>query len=387
MLGVIIAISSVVTVVSIGEGIKHQVTNQINGLGKDLITVRPGIISDVGLTNSLQSLRLVSGQNTTGMLSAQDITTIESVSGVGPVAPLTIIPGTVTAKPVTLNNPLVIATTSNIGQLLNQTIQYGGMYDDSGDGNVAVLGQGVSNQLYPGDVPLADSFTFNGQTFTVRGEFNGFNSPPLSISADYNNAIFIPFSLATQFEDNSVPIYEILIKPSNPNQTNKVAAAINAALLSAHGGVRDFTVLKQNQTLAITDGILNLLTELIAGIASVSLLVGGIGIMNIMILSVTERTHEIGIRKAVGATSKQILGQFLIEAIMLSLIGGVIGIIVSILVNVALRIMTSLQPVLNPEVMAAATLLSLAVGIIFGIAPAAKAAHKTPIEALRYQSF
>jgi putative ABC transport system permease protein len=143
--------------------------------------------------------------------------------------------------------------------------------------------------------------------------------------------------------------------------------------------------LKQSQTLTITNGILNLLTELIAGIAAVSLLVGGIGIMNIMILSVTERTHEIGIRKAVGATSKQILGQFLVEAIMLSLIGGAIGVIVSLIINAVLRVLTNLQPVLDWKVMVGATLISLTVGIIFGIAPAAKAARKTPIEALRFQ--
>jgi ABC-type antimicrobial peptide transport system permease subunit len=386
VLGVIIAISSVITIVSIGEGIKHQVTNQVNGLGKDLITVRPGTISsDVDLADSLQYLNLISGQNASGLLTDQDIQTIESVKGVGPVAPLTIIPGAVSASPVKLSNPLVIATTNNIGQLLNQSLQYGGMYDNSGDGNVAVLGQGVSNRLFPGQVPLAQTYTFAGQTFTVRGEFNGFNSPPLSISADFNDAIFIPFSLATQFENGSVPIYEILVKPANPNQTNALAAAINAALLSAHGGVQNFTVLKQSQTLTITNGILNLLTELIAGIAAVSLLVGGIGIMNIMILSVTERTHEIGIRKAVGATSKQILGQFLVEAIMLSLIGGAIGVIVSLIINAVLRVLTNLQPVLDWKVMVGATLISLTVGIIFGIAPAAKAARKTPIEALRFQ--
>jgi putative ABC transport system permease protein len=385
MLGVIIAISSVITIVSIGEGIKHQVSQQINGLGKDLITVRPGTISGVGLSNSLQTLNLITGQNSYGTLSSADVQTIEAVNGVGPVAPLTIIPGTVSASPVKLSSPLVIATTNNIGQLLNQSIQYGGMYDNTGDGDVAVLGQGVSNKLYPGQVPLAESFIFNGQAFTVRGEFNSFNSPPLSINADFNNAIFIPFSLSSQFESNSVPIYEILVKPANPNQTTQIAAEINSALLSAHGGIQNFTVLKQSQTLSITNGILNLLTELIGGIAAVSLLVGGIGIMNIMILSVTERTREIGIRKAVGATNKQILAQFLVEAMMLSLIGGAIGIIVSLLINLVMRILTNLQPVLDWRVMVGATLLSLVVGIIFGIAPAAKAARKTPIEALRYQ--
>jgi putative ABC transport system permease protein len=154
-------------------------------------------------------------------------------------------------------------------------------------------------------------------------------------------------------------------------------------LLNAHSGQNDFTILKQEDNLAISNSVLNLLTSLITAVAAVSLVVGGIGIMNVMIVSVTERTHEIGIRKAVGATNQQILAQFMIESAVISFVGGVIGVISSILLNFMLRISTDLQPVVTLPIMGVAVLVALVVGIVFGVAPALNASRKDPIEALR----
>jgi putative ABC transport system permease protein len=137
--------------------------------------------------------------------------------------------------------------------------------------------------------------------------------------------------------------------------------------------------------LTAANHILDLLTELISGIAAISLLVGGIGIMNVMLVAVTERTQEIGIRKALGATSRQIINQFLTEAVVISTYGGILGIIVSVLINLGLRIVTNLQPALSWQVMLLATAVSVIVGLVFGIMPAVKAARKDPIDTLRYQ--
>jgi len=178
-------------------------------------------------------------------------------------------------------------------------------------------------------------------------------------------------------------IYEILVKAGPAEPANTVADHINAELTKAHGSQQDFTVLKAGETLNVTSNILSLLTSLIGGIAAISLLVGGIGILNVMLVSVTERMQEIGIRKAVGATSRQIMNQFLVEATVLSLIGGIIGVIISLLINIVLRVSTSLQPSLSWRVFLLAVGVSVAVGIIFGTIPALKAARKDPIEALR----
>ena len=379
--GIIIGIVSVITIVSIGKGIQNQVSGQINHLGKDLITIRPGSI-----VSSFQSLNPFSSSNyTVGSLSSRDEKVVSETPGVGATAPMSIVPGSIQSGSKSFDNIVVIGTSSQAPQILNQSLQYGAFFTPSTDvANVAILGQGAANALFPGEVPLGLSFTLDGQQFIVRGEFNQFDIAPLSLDTNFNDAIFIPYKTAQSIENNSAPIYEILAKPSNPGQTNNVAATIKEHLLVAHGGIQDFSVLRQQDSLAATNNILNLLTKLITGIATVSLLVGGIGVMNIMLVSVTERTHEIGIRKAIGATNRQILNQFLIESTILSLFGGIIGVILSLLINVVLRTLTSLQPALSWEVTVIATGVAIIIGIIFGITPAVKAARRNPIDALRY---
>ena len=177
----------------------------------------------------------------------------------------------------------------------------------------------------------------------------------------------------------------MLVVPEAIGLTDEVAKNITINLQKAHGNQEDFTVLKKEDTLAVTNGILKLLTSLIAGLAGISLIVGGIGIMNIMLLSVTERTREIGVRKAVGATNRQILNQFLTEAAILSLAGGFLGIIVSLVVDYAIALFTDIVPAITFPIMGIALVLALAVGVFFGITPALKAASKDPIDALRYE--
>ncbi|HUD05999.1 MAG TPA: ABC transporter permease [Candidatus Saccharimonadales bacterium] len=381
ILGVVIGISSVITVVSIGEGIKDQINNQVNQLGKDLITVRPGTYSSSGLN----SLSILSTNSTGSSLSAQDDRIVSTTNGVGSSSPLSVIPGVVSAPGQSVSNPLVIGASPSIQGILNQGLQYGQFFVDNDTVDTAVVGQAIASRLFPGEVALGHSFSFLGQTFIVRGVFDSFDAPPLSLQANYNDAIFIPFSLANQLENNSAVISEILVKPTNSNDTRSVASTINSNLLKADGGVQDFTVLRQSQGLVITNNILDLLAKLIVGIATISLLVGGVGIMNVMLVSVSERTQEIGIRKAIGATNKQILAQFLTEAMILSLFGGLVGIIVSFAINGVLRVFTGLQPVIVWQIVVISTVVSLIIGIVFGIMPAFKAARKEPIDALRYQ--
>jgi putative ABC transport system permease protein len=175
----------------------------------------------------------------------------------------------------------------------------------------------------------------------------------------------------------------IFVKPAPGENIDQLIPTLNQKLTDAHGGQQDITVLRQSENLTITDQVLQLLTKLIGGIAAISLVVGGIGIMNIMLVSVSERTYEIGIRKAVGATNRQIRNQFMAEAITLSLVGGTLGVIVSFIVNFVLKVATNFHPVITWPVVAIASGFCLAAGIIFGTIPAVKAARKDPIQALR----
>jgi putative ABC transport system permease protein len=381
VLGVIIGVTSVITVVSIGQGIKQQIGGQIHHLGQNIITVRPAQLA--GSSGTSSGANALSGLGVTSQLTAKDIEVISRTPGVAASAPLTILGGPARGDR-SYTGGVAIGTTSALPGLLNQSLIYGAFFsaDDAGS-NVAVLGQRASEALFNEDVPLGRSFSFHGQSFIVRGIFNQFTAVPLSQQADFNNAIFIPNDVAENLSRNTAPTYEVLARPDTAAQSGNMIARLEQALNKAHGGDSGLAVMSGNQNLASSGNILDLLTRFVAGVAGISLLVAGIGIMNVMLVSVTERRHEIGIRKAVGATNRQIMGQFMIEAGVLSLSGGIIGIVLAFIINVALRTLTDLAPVISWQIVLLASGVSLLVGIIFGTLPAIKAAYKDPIEALR----
>lgn len=384
MMGIIIGIVSVVTVVSIGEGVKHQVTAVSNHLGQDLITVRPGQIVNRNKNGTIVSINLLAGYASTGTIADDDVVTIRQSQSVKQAVPLSIVSGPITYGKSSSSSAVVIGTTPDLPAILHQRVAYGDFFSSNDSNqNGAIIGTKVARDVFGADVPLGQSFSFHGESFVVRGVFDEFQTAPLALETDFNNAIFIPYQVVQDLTAKKASIYEVLVQAQTAPQADQAAASITARLTAAHGNQQDFTVLKAGETLSLTSNILNLLTRLIAGVAGISLLVGGIGIMNVMLVTVSERTQEIGIRKAIGATSRQIMNQFLVEATVLSFVGGIIGIVISLLINGALRVATSLQPSMSWQVIALASAVSISVGIIFGTAPALKAARKDPIEALR----
>ncbi len=379
MLGIIIGIASVVTIASIGEGVKHQVSGQINHAGDSIITIRPG--ADQTVQSRLGTLVV---PKATGTISDRDIQAVQKTKGVVASAPLTLVAGTVKATHGIYNGGPVVGTGDDLPLLLNQQIGFGVFFIPDDDGqNVAVIGQHAAVQMFDSEVPLGQTFTFRGQTFMVRGVFNEFPAAPFSADVSFNDAIFIPYSTARQLTSNGAQPYEILVKARTQLVASAVAGELTSTILKNHGNTKDFAVLQASDSLAQTSSVLSLLTELVVGAAAISLFVGGIGIMNITLVSVTERLHEIGIRKAVGATNRQILNEFIAEAMLLSFTGAIIGIVVSLIVNLLLRIFSDLQPVVQWQVLVGATLVSMLIGIVFGSIPALQAARKDPITALR----
>ena len=385
MFGIIIGVVSVITTVSLGEGVKRQVLNQVNQIGSDLITIRPGNIVTRDHAGNITKVNLSDAYGFGGgSLSDQDLKTIQQTPDVSQTSPVSLLNASAQVGGQEYNSGLVLGTSSGFASLVQQKIAYGVYFNSSEeDRPVVVIGQQVAEQLFKEEVPIGHSLTIRGQEFIVRGVFDAFGNSPLSAGVDLNKAVFIPYNYSKDLGGSNTPIVQILARPSKPAETKDVIKAINSNLTTAHNGQEDVTVLRQDENLMVTSYILNLLTTFIAGIAAISLLVGGIGIMNIMLVAVTERTHEIGIRKAVGATTRQILGQFLVEAILLSLGGGLIGIVVSYAVNFGIRVGTNLSPVITWPVVVEAVGVAVAVGVIFGIAPALKAARKDPIDALR----
>jgi putative ABC transport system permease protein len=384
MLGVIIGVASVVTTVSIGEGLRQQVLGQIHDLGPDLITVRPGQVvsrDEAGQITGINYFKLFN----TGTLSEEDWKDIDSLEAVDVAVPVNVVTGTVTYGDRTYDNGFVMATTPDVPQILHTPVAYGEFFKEGDrNDNFAVIGKRVAEELFKENVPIGKSLEIRGQSFIVRGVFDEFTTSPLVPAADYNTAVFIPYEAGSRITDRQTQILQILAQPAENTEGDDVVAAITDKLTENHGGRSDFTVLKQEENLAIANNVLTMLTALIAGVAAISLLVGGIGIMNIMLVSVTERTQEIGIRKAVGATNRQIASQFMVEAAILSLTGGFLGVLTALFFNYLLRIFTDLQPVITLPVVGVATTVALMVGIIFGTMPAVRAARKDPIEALRY---
>lgn len=383
MLGVVIGVSAVTIAVGIGDGVKMQIDAQTRRLGSDLITIRPGRLLGTG-SSRLSSTGPLAGAAIGGSLVTNDITVVQKAPGIAKAVPLSVVNAGMVTGDTAPSDALVIGTEPQLPGILRQSLAYGTFFgDDELSGDKVVLGARAADRLFSENVPLGQTLTILGHQFVVVGILDAFQTTPLSLDADFNDAVFIPYTSARQITNDDSPLYEILARPADAQRTDTVVGGLRQALLTSHGGQSDFTVLKQTQTLAVAGSILGMLTALIAGVAAIALLVGGVGIMNVMLVSVTERMHEIGIRKAIGATSRQILSQFVTEAAVLSMAGGLIGVILAALIEVAVGLLTSLKPVVAWQAAVVAFLVSVCIGVIFGSIPAAKAARKQPIEALR----
>ncbi len=387
MIGVIIGVVSVVTTVSLGEGIKHQIVGQINRLGADLITIRPGKLVQRDKAGRITKVNVLAGYNfASGSLPANDLSTIAHTPGVKLAVPIGLITAGVKVGSNDFNEGAIIGTSAGLPTAIRQRVEYGAFFSDNESTTpVAVIGHNVAYKLFQEEAPVGMTLSIHGQDFVVRGVFSSFDASPLALGPDFNNAIFIPYDMARQLTGGNVQLVQVLALPRSSSIADSTIKELNVRLSNAHGQQEDFTVLSQDENLIVTVDVLNALTGFIASIAAISLIVSGIGIMNIMLVSVTERTREIGIRKAIGATSQQIMGQFLIEALVLSCAGAAIGFVLALLIIVALRVATHLQPAITWPIVAAACLISVAVGVVFGLMPAAKAARKDPIDALRYE--
>lgn len=384
LLGVIIGVASVITSVGLAEGVKNQINQETNKFGNDVLTVRPGKILNKDQQGSIVGINIVGQTSTSAALTEKDYVTLSGIEGVKSAIPLSLTTGLPTYDKKSFNDAITIGTSSDLPQILSQEIEFGRFFSaDEKDKNVAVIGQGVAEKLFEETVPLSKSFTYRGKEFIVYGVFEQFKNASLSQGIDFNNAIFIPYNAAKNVSGGNAQLYEILVKMNNVNQTASVEADIAKKIKANHGGQEDFTILKADDTQGIANSIIDLITVLVSGIAGISMFVGGIGIMNVMLVAVTERTREIGLRKAVGATNRQILSQFMIESTVLSVWGAIIGVALAGLINLGIRIFTNLQPIISWEVVVFACAVSVLTGVLFGLAPAVKASRKDPIEALR----
>ena len=384
MLGIIIGVVSVVTIISLGEGVKGQIKSQIDKIGGDLLIIRSGDSIVRNEQGEVSSVNVFSLFNKSATLNDDDIEAVSNAEAVDSVAPLSYVTGTPSYDGKKFPSSSVIATTNTFPTLMNQQVEFGSFLSENDEGKFfAVIGPNVAQDIFGESVPIGRSLDFRGKSFTVKGVMAKFDESPLNLGENYNNTIFIPYVTGKTLNSGSPQIFQIIAKPVDSKDVEKAESEINQNLSRIHNNDNDYSVLKQSDTLSVADNVLSSLTALVAVVAAISLVVGGVGVMNIMIVNVVERTQEIGIRKAVGATNKQILIQFLSEAMLLSFIGGVLGLFVSVIVNFGIRIFTDLTPLITVQVSIFALIISMLVGVVFGVIPAVQASRNNPIDSLR----
>ena len=376
MLGVIIGVASVVALVSVAQGATKGISDRLQNLGTNLVTVSPGF-TRTGAT------RGAIGSATT--LTLDDSNALTSLSGVAAVAPQ-----------LTTNKLVVAGSQNETARIVGTTPGYlsvfayqmwaGSFINEAAIEaklRVAVIGATTADNLSLTEASVGTTINIGGLPFVLIG-----NLQPKGGTGNSDDQIVVPFSTVRELFVGSNSVSSIGLSAKSQEDIAAVTSEITATLEQRHNittGVDDFNITSQAQLLGTVSSVSDVLTILLAGIASISLLVGGIGIMNIMLVSVRERTREIGIRKAIGARGRDILSQFLVEALALSLAGGFIGILVGVVASLAIGTYAGWGFVFNPGTVVVAVGFSLLVGIIFGVWPASQAARLDPVVALRYE--
>jgi len=379
VLGVLIGVTAVVALLGIGQGVREDIEQSIEGLGSNLVIVLPGKVERGQPVNPVATI--------SSTLTEDDVEAVREVGLVRFVTPILIVSGGAAfdgrQEPAAIN----LGTNDSADDIFNLEVEEGRFLseeDQENEAKVIVLGSIVKDTLFGDEDAVGKEVIVRGEEFEVVGVLKGAPTTTQFGGFNLDASNYIPSSTVDSLFEGTI-ILRIAAQVRSADDVDQAVEDIREAIAREHGTDEDFSVLTQEDLLGLAADILNIITAMIVGIAGISLLVGGIGIMNMMLVTVTERTREIGIRKALGATRAAILTQFLTEAIIISFIGAGLGLVLAVLAIYTIRAATTLNPILTTNSIILAFIMAFAVGIIFGVAPAIRAANKDPIDALRYE--
>ena len=382
MLGIVIGIGSVIALVALGQGAQSSIESQIQSIGSNLLMVRPGASKTVGHGVS-------SGRGSAQSLTMKDVEALEEIEGIKSVAPEISTRLQITALG-TNTSTSVYGVTESYQSTRSVNIGLGNFISDQNQksrSKVAVIGPTTRDDLFGEGVdPVGQKIKMNKVEFKVIGVTESKGGSGFGSSDD---VVYVPLSTAQQFLSKNDYLSMINIEAVDQESMEYIQEEITATLLVEHNitdpDMADFSIMSQTDIVSMASSVTGTFTTLLAAIAAISLLVGGIGIMNMMLTTVTERTREIGLRKAIGARRRDIIWQFLMESILLTFIGGGVGILLGWTLSQAATRFAGLDAQVSLSAVIMAFGVSAGIGIVFGYYPAQRAARLRPIEALRYE--
>lgn len=380
VLGIVIGIASVIAMISVGQGSAKSITDRVSSLGTNLLTITPG---------SQRGQMVRGGMGSAQTLILDDALAIKQIGGIDYVAPTVSSRKQITVKGSNTNSS-VTGIDSEYFPLRNIELEVGGNFTEmqfKSKNKVAILGPTTRDTLFGENVdPVGQKIRIDGQEFTVVGVTKVKGGTGMGSMDDL---VYVPLGTAQQYITGNNRLNNINVQVSKANLMSTVQAEITALLLERHkisdAINADFSIMNQADMLSTMTEVTDTMTMLLAAIAGISLIVGGIGIMNMMLTTVTERTREIGLRKSLGATNEEVTAQFLSEAVTLTFFGGVIGVAVGWLASWMMKTFFSITTAMTLGSVLLSFGVAAIIGIVFGYYPARKAAKLDPIDALRYQ--
>jgi ABC-type antimicrobial peptide transport system permease subunit len=380
-LGIAIGVAAIILILSLSGGIERLMTRQISETGADLIVIRPS--SNKNLVDGMIGELTASGQYLKSNLALADVAIVSKLTDISAVAPLAVSESRLETTDKSVPTATIVATTPELAQIINLPLKTGQFLNSKLRPNTIVVGHTLALDLFGTAEAVGKTVTLNGTKLMVVGVLAKLSDPINLNNLDFDHSLLLNADFAEK-TFGSLQIQQINVKVATTDALNTSVENIKSALSAEKSGDQNFSVMGGDEISHPAGSLFSIISAMLSGVAGISLIVGGIGIMNIMLVSVAERTREIGIRKAVGASSGNILLQFLFESLILSLMGGLLGFALGYAAAFLVSLITPFDPYISLEIVALTLITALLVGVLFGLYPALKAARKDPITSLKY---